>query len=194
MGSRQNADWATSELIPVVAVEVTSRLKIEPDTGNRQAMRNTAIITKAALLIGVLITAGCSDTTPLSPPPDTEADNTIAENCTADHPFVGRTRQLSMLDHGVAGTVLIKDDCTIEVSDFFYDGGGPSVYFYGGQNLNYIGANAFSIGPLLSGTAWEGDTITLAIPEGKTLDDFDSISVWCFDFNANFGDAFFGDV
>jgi len=106
-------------------------------------MSNRAIITKAALLIGVLITAGCSDTTPLSPPPDTDADNTIAENCTAD---------------------------------------------------NYIGANAFSIGPLLSGTAWEGDTITLAIPEGKTLDDFDSISVWCFDFNANFGDAFFGDV
>lgn len=157
-------------------------------------MRKTATLSKAALLIGVLVIVGCSETTPLSPPPDSDADNTIAENCTADHPYVGRTRQLSMLEHGVAGTVLIKDDCTIEVSDFFYDGGGPSVYFYGGQNQVYIGANAFSIGPLLTGTVYDAGTITLAIPEGKTLDDFDSISVWCFDFNANFGDAFFGDV
>jgi len=158
-------------------------------------MDTTVISTQAALLLGVLTIVGCSsESNPLSPPPDTDNDNTLVENCTADHPYVGRTRQLSMLEHDVSGTVTILDDCTIEVSNFFYDGRGPSVYFYGGQNLNYIGADAFSIGPLLTGTVREGDTITLAIPEGKTLDDFDSISVWCFDFNANFGDAFFGDV
>jgi len=158
-------------------------------------MVKSVSIAKAALYLGVLAIVGCSnESNPLSPPPDTNAGDIVADNCSADHPYVGRTRQLSMLAHGVSGTVQILNDCTIEVTDFNYDGQGPAVYFYGGQNLIFIGADAFSIGPQLNGTVWNSDTITLAIPEGKTLDDFDSISLWCFDFNANFGDAFFGDA
>lgn len=142
----------------------------------------------------MLALSACGGENPLSPPPDTDGSNIPPENCSADHPFVGRSVQLSSLAHGVSGTVTVADDCTLVVDNFNYDGGGPSVYFYGGQNTSYIGADAFSIGPQLNGRSWQNETLTLVIPEGKSLDDFDSVSVWCFDFNANFGDAFFGNL
>ncbi|MEM7258723.1 MAG: DM13 domain-containing protein [Pseudomonadota bacterium] len=113
------------------------------------------------------------------------------ETCSADHPFVRRTATLSTLAHGVSGSVTVVDDCTLEVINFNYDGRGPSVYFYGGQDGDYISDNAFSIGPRLNGRPWQNESLTLKIPEGKSLDDFNSVSVWCFDFNANFGEAFF---
>jgi hypothetical protein len=34
--------------------------------------------------------------------------------------------------HGVKGTATIVDDCTIEITDFQYDGQGIVVDFYGG--------------------------------------------------------------
>lgn len=116
----------------------------------------------------------------------------VSDDCSADHPFVGRSVELSSLAHGVSGTVTVVDDCVIEVTNFNYDGGGPSVYFYGATDRNYSG-DSFIIGQRLNGQRWVNDTIRLPFPEGKTLDDFNSLSVWCSDFNANFGDAFFGD-
>jgi len=146
----------------------------------------------AVLCLQVLSACG-GGANPMSPPPQ-DTGNVITEDCSADHPYVGRTAALSNLAHGVSGNVTVINDCTLEVTNFNYDGGGPSVYFYGGQNESYVGDNAFSIGPRLNGRMWQNETLALAIPEGKSLDDFDSVSVWCFDFNANFGDAFFGDL
>lgn len=146
----------------------------------------------ALLPLALILTACGGDTTPLSQAP-TQMAEVASENCSADHPYVGRSVQLSSLAHGVSGTVTILDDCQIEVTNFNYDGGGPSVYFYGGQDGSYIGEDSFSIGPVLNGRRWNNESLTLVIPEGKSLDDFNSISVWCFDFNANFGDAFFGN-
>lgn len=120
------------------------------------------------------------------------ANNLISDDCTSDHLFVGRTAELSTRSHGVTGTITILNDCTIAVSQFNYDGGGPAVYFYAGVGQNYA-SNSFPIGPRLNGRQWVNDSLLLPIPEGMSLDDFDSLSVWCFDFNANFGDAFFGD-
>lgn len=112
----------------------------------------------------------------------------IGDNCTSDHELVGRTAELSTLAHGVSGTITVLDDCSIEVTNFNYDGGGPAVYFYAGTDQNYRN-DAFPIGPKLSDQQWADATILLVIPEGRSLDDFNSLSVWCFDFNANFGDA-----
>lgn len=119
-------------------------------------------------------------------------NNLVSDDCTSDHPFVGRTAELSTLEHGVSGTISIMNDCVIEVTNFNYDGGGPQVFFYGAVDQDYI-TDAFPIGNRLNGQQWVNDTLLLAIPEGKTLDDFNSLSVWCADFSINFGDAYFGE-
>lgn len=42
---------------------------------------------------------------------------------------VGKTLTLSSRAHGVSGTATVVDDCTIQLSNFNYDGGGlPDVY------------------------------------------------------------------
>lgn len=115
----------------------------------------------------------------------------ISDGCTSDHPLVGQVAELSTLAHGVSGTITVLNDCVLEVTDFNYDGGGPAVYFYAGIDKNYR-TDAFPIGPRLNNQQWVNDTLRLSIPEGKSLDDFNSLSVWCFDFNANFGDAAIG--
>lgn len=120
------------------------------------------------------------------------ANDLISDECSSDHPFVGRTAELSTRAHGVSGTITVLNDCTIAVSQFNYDGGGPAVFFYAAVAQNYA-SNSFPIGPRLNGRQWVNASLLLPIPDGMTLDDFDSLSVWCFDFNANFGDAFFGD-
>jgi len=121
-------------------------------------------------------------------------DNELAsQNCSAEHPYVGRSVELSNLAHGVSGTVTVINDCSLEVTGFNYDGGGPNVFFYAALDKAYA-SDSFIIGPQLNGRRWVNETILLPIPEGKSLDEFNSLSVWCIDFNANFGDAFFGDV
>lgn len=120
-------------------------------------------------------------------------DNEIISNgCTSNHPFVARSAELSTRAHGVTGTVTVVDDCTIEVTNFNYDGLGPSVYFYAAPNRDYRNHVAI-LGSRLNGQLWVNDTVRLPIPDNVTLDDFDSLSVWCSDVNANFGDVFFGD-
>ena len=113
--------------------------------------------------------------------------------CGSEHPFVGRTAAFDTFSHGVAGTLEVIDDCTLEVRGFDYDGQGPSVFFYASRSRDYGSADAFALGPRLNGTLWRDDTIRLTLPEGRSLDTVDSLSVWCFDFLINFGDAFFGE-
>jgi hypothetical protein len=112
--------------------------------------------------------------------------------CSSEHPSVGRAAEFETYFHGVTGTLTVIDDCTIEISNFNYDGRGPQVYFYAGQNRDFTGQGAFVIGSQLNGQLYVDDTIQLTIEDGHSLDDFDSISVWCVDFQANFGDVFFG--
>ena len=121
------------------------------------------------------------------------AEGLGASGCGSEHPFVGRTATFDTFFHDVAGTLEVIDDCTLEVRDFDYDGQGPSVFFYASRSRDYGSSDAFAFGPRLDGTLWQGDTIRLTLPEGRSLDTFDSVSVWCFDFLINFGDAFFGE-
>ncbi len=44
--------------------------------------------------------------------------------CTKTHPLVGSSVALSSIAHSVSGTVRVVDDCTIEINNFSYDGGG----------------------------------------------------------------------
>ncbi len=110
-------------------------------------------------------------------------------NCGTDHPAVGQEAELSTIAHNVSGTVRVIDNCTLQIDNFSYDGRGPSVYFWGAVNRDYTGPEYFRIGERINGTVYENETVVIDIPEDKTLSDFDSLSVWCFQVGANFGDA-----
>lgn len=110
----------------------------------------------------------------------------------ATHPLVGTVRELTTRSHAVSGTVTILDDRTIEVSNFVYDGGGPSVFFYTGTDGNYTtSGGGRAIGEMLNGRVRNGETVILTLPDDVTLDDFNGLSVWCDIFNISFGDVAF---
>jgi len=111
--------------------------------------------------------------------------------CASTHSKIGYTGEFTTFDHDVAGTATIIDDCTIEITNFTYDGRGPAVYFYAGIDHDYNADTAFEIGDFLTGTAFDNETVRITLPEGRTFDDLTGISVWCVRFNADFGNVEF---
>ncbi len=110
----------------------------------------------------------------------------------SDHPSVGKLAVLMSHSHDVAGQVLVKDNCTLEVTSFSYDGEGPSVYFYGGKGGRYATSDGgFAIGEALNGKVFNNETFDMQLASPVALDNMDSISVWCDDFNVSFGDGEF---
>lgn len=107
--------------------------------------------------------------------------------CTSDSTKIGYTGTFSTLAHNVSGKATVIDDCTLEITQFNFDGAAPNVKFYGGINGNFTDSDAFAIGERLDGRSYTNETILLELPEGKFVDDFDSLSVWCVAFSANFG-------
>ena len=111
--------------------------------------------------------------------------------CTSDHPMVGQTGELRTLFHSVSGTATIVDDCTIEITNFNYDGGGIIVEIYAGVDDNYFPPVGFALSQDISGPAFINQTYTVQLPSDKTLDDLNGISVWCSDVGVSFGDSLF---
>ena len=110
--------------------------------------------------------------------------------CDATHEKIGQVAALSTLAHSVSGTAEIIDDCTIRIDDFVYDGGGIDVRFYSGLNGSFIGGIPMSE-DLRRSEGYDGDTVYAQLPEGRTLSELDSISVWCVDVSTSFGDGVF---
>ncbi len=109
-------------------------------------------------------------------------------SCTSDHAKIGQTAELSTLFHAVAGTAVIVDDCTIEIRNFSFDGGGINVHVYAGTNQQFhTSQGGFSLKSGLLGTAYNNATFTITLPDGVSLDDFDSISIWCVPVGVSFG-------
>ncbi|MEQ8279349.1 MAG: DM13 domain-containing protein [Deltaproteobacteria bacterium] len=124
------------------------------------------------------------------PAPEEETPEQMGRSCAATHPSVGRTARLQTFFHGVRGTATIVDDCTIELTDFHYDGAGIDVQVYAARDGNY--AAGFSISPdLVRRGGYAGDSVTLTLPEGRTLDEIDGISVWCVAVGVDFGSGSF---
>jgi Electron transfer DM13 len=152
---------------------------------NRLSHRLSAPI--AAGLIG-LIVVGCgggNDST-------TAGNSTLVtanQACTKNSAKIGQTAVLSTKAHVVSGTATVLDDCTIEIKNFNYDGGGlPDVFVYGAKASNY--AAGFAIGSNLFGTRRTNETIRLTLKTGE-LDNLDGISIWCVRAAASFGDGSF---
>ncbi len=110
--------------------------------------------------------------------------------CASNHPKVGQTAILTPKFHGVSGTATIVDDCTIEITDFNYDGQGIVVDFYGGLSGDYTGGFGFGL-ELTRATPYEDEALTIQLPESRDLDDLDGLSVWCVDVFISFGDGMF---
>jgi hypothetical protein len=107
--------------------------------------------------------------------------------CDKTHDKIGHNGFFNTLSHNVAGKATIIDDCTIEISQFSYDGGGPEVYMYAAIAHQYDNVAAFPLGQKMTGTIFENATFQIKLPRNKTLDDLTGLSVWCVDFSANFG-------
>jgi hypothetical protein len=121
--------------------------------------------------------------------------NEIGQNnlssCTKEHEKIGHTGFFSTFAHNVSGKATIIDDCTIEISQFSYDGGGPDVYFYGAIDHEYTSVDAFPMGQKLNGKIYDNARILIKLPQNKSLDDLNGLSVWCTEFQANFGQVEF---
>jgi len=112
-------------------------------------------------------------------------------DCAKTHPKVGWYADLATYAHGVRGRATITDDCTVTLSDFHYDGNGIDVRLYGAIAKDF--ANGFPIGGQLyrPGQPYVNVTLPMRLPRGKSLNDLDSVSVWCVAARHNFGDGVF---
>ncbi len=114
--------------------------------------------------------------------------------CDATHPKIGQVATLSTFAHQVSGTAVIVDDCTIRVDDFVFDGAGIDVRFYSGHGGNYVNGFSMSEEDLRRPQGYDGsETVYAQLPEGRTLDELDGISVWCVPVSQSFGDGLFQD-
>ena len=118
-------------------------------------------------------------------------NNQGMRSCESTHAKVGQSLTFDTKFHGVRGTATIVDDCTIQVTNFFFDGNGIEVRFYGSLGGDY--RNGFPIGPDLYNfpTGYEDATLRVQLPMDKTLDDVDGLSVWCVAAGISFGDGLF---
>ena len=111
--------------------------------------------------------------------------------CDATHTKIGQVAVFTTRYHNVGGTATIIDDCTIQIDNFTYDGQGVDVRFYSGLGGNYAGGFSMSKEDLHRNSSYNGETVYAQLPEGRSLDELDGISVWCVDFAINFGDGTF---
>lgn len=119
--------------------------------------------------------------------PDTSGDSGSASST---HPLVGTSAEFSNFSHDIGGTLTVIDDRTLEVTNFTYDGGGPSVLFYLGTDGDFSPIRGgIPVGERLNGRVFNGETIRIDLPDGVTLDDFNGVSVWCDLFGIDFGSA-----
>ncbi len=141
-------------------------------------------IIRISTLFGLILLIGCAD--PISfanPVPE-------GRSCPSTNSLVGETRALQVSQlYGISGDVTIVSDCEIEISNFFYNGLGPNVSFYGGTNGNFRAG--INMSEALNGRAWQGETLNLFLTEGTSFDEINSFSVWCFEFDVNFSSASF---
>ena len=115
----------------------------------------------------------------------------------APYARAGWQATLSTLAHSVRGTVTIVDADTFRVDNFFYDGGGIDVHFILAASNNYT---VFSTARLIAdslpspgfrGQPHNGDSVTIDLPAGQTLDGYNAVSLWCIPAQANFGSGTF---
>jgi hypothetical protein len=141
----------------------------------RQVERLLIAVALAALL------AGCRT---VSSPAAAQTD------CGSDDPRVGETAEFNTMLHGVKGTARIVDNCTIEITHFYYDGIGIDTRFVDVTNGDYWNTAVLSDDIRRPG-GYTDETMIVKLLEGIALDDVPVLSVNCVRVGASFGDAIF---
>jgi len=118
-------------------------------------------------------------------------------SCAASEILIG---ELKTLQHDVSGKIYAKDDKTLVIYNFKYDGKGPDAFFWVGKTgnpKNTEDASTYILSeegnyeyrdqsaPILG--AYDGKDVTLTIPEGWKMNDIKWLSVWCRQFSVDFG-------
>jgi hypothetical protein len=83
------------------------------------------------------------------------------------------------------------DNCTLELTGFVFDGRGIVVQAYTGVDGNFFGNGVHAISANLVGPAFNNATLQFSLPDGVSLDDFNSFSIWCVAVGVSFGDGIF---
>ena len=108
------------------------------------------------------------------------------------------------LQHGVEGQVYAKDEKTIVIKNFGYDGSGPDAFFWAGKSGRPSGVGTIlpypfegkfyeyedQSAPILD-RRFSGEEITLTLPDSLKASEIRWLSIWCRRFSVNFGDIFF---
>lgn len=105
------------------------------------------------------------------------------------HPKVGESATFTTHYHGATGTAHIVNNRTIELRNFYFDGGGLDVVVYVSPNSNLIPGT--SISGNLVGPPFVNETLSFTLPDGFDLDSLSYISIWCIDVSISFGDGMF---
>ena len=147
-------------------------------------MKHTLIAFMALFIFLV----GCTED---SNPEELLANPTPEEQeCGTTHELVGQTRALRVSQtYGISGDVTIVSDCEIQFTNFFYNGSGPAVSIYGATDGDFD--SGINLSNTINGRVFRGETLTVFLPEGTSLDEINSFSVWCFQFNIDFSSVQF---
>ena len=114
----------------------------------------------------------------------------LPRDCDSSSPLVGVTRPLRISNlYGISGLVTIVSDCEIEISNFFYNGAGPNISVYAGIDNDFV--NGVNMSEHINGQVFESATLNLFLPDGASFNEFNSISIWCYEFDVDFSSASF---
>ena len=78
-----------------------------------------------------------------------------------------------------------------EIMQLKANGNGIDIRIYAGLDGDYTAGFAISDNLYNFPVGYEDTTLTLTLPEDRTLDDVDGVSVWCVTVGVSFGDGIF---
>jgi hypothetical protein len=110
-------------------------------------------------------------------------------DCGKTNELVGRAFEIKGASHDVEGTVRVIDDCTLLISKFDFDGLGRLVEIYVGVDGNFSEGSPISVDLFRPTKPYEHAEVLVRLPQGTLLESFNSLSVWCTEFNVSFGEA-----
>lgn len=101
---------------------------------------------------------------------------------------VGAEGELSSLDAGLMGTVMVKDMDTLEISGYTLEAASaPALYWWGSETEDL--SSGFRINKDQVTETADDETLTIALDNGYSADDFMYVGLWCEELDVNFGQA-----
>ena len=116
--------------------------------------------------------------------------------------------QITQYAHGVSGTIFyFKDDNQLVIENFKYDGSAPDTFFWVGTQGTKPSSNGILLPYQFQGEFFDSEdtnaptldkvfdgsqqAIELTLPNDLKVSDLKWISVWCREYEENFGDFIF---